>query len=113
MSSSAASASVGQAARPAPTSSGTAGQVNVPQRAAAQNAAPRPRQASASQALDLEQLSAMSGTSISMDMQFQVQGLDSATFRQKINECRKDFEAIVRRVVDDMQHQKTRTAYAQ
>lgn len=113
MSSSAASASVGQAARPAPTSSGTAGQVNVPQRAAAQNAAPRPRQASASQALDLEQLSAMSGTSISMDMQFQVQGLDSATFRKKINECRKDFEAIVRRVVDDMQHQKTRTAYAQ
>lgn len=113
MSSSAASASVGQAARPAPTSSGTAGLVNVPQRAAVQNAAPRPRQASASQTLDLEQLSAMSGTSISMDMHFQVQGLDSATFRQKIGECRKDFEAIVRRVVDDMQHQKTRTAYAQ
>lgn len=113
MSSSAASPSVGQAVRPAPSSSGTAGLVNVPQRAAAQNAAPRPRQASASQALDLEQLSAMSGTNISMDMQFQVQGLDSAVFRQKINECRKDFEAIVRRVVDDMQHQKTRTAYAQ
>ncbi|PWL59079.1 MAG: hypothetical protein DBY37_10635 [Desulfovibrionaceae bacterium] len=112
MPSSAASTSVGQAAFPVSTSSGTAGQVNVPQRAAAQNAAPRPRQASASQALDLEQLSAMSGTNISMDMQFQVQGLDSAVFRQKINECRKDFEAIVRRVVDDMQHQKTRTAYA-
>lgn len=113
MSSSAASPSVGQAVRPAPSSSGTAGLVNVPQRAAAHNAAPRSRQASASQTLDLEQLSAMSGTNISMDMQFQVQGLDSATFRQKINECRKDFEAIVRRVVDDMQHQKTRTAYAQ
>ncbi len=113
MSATAATVTVGQAARPAPTSSGTAGQVNVPQRAAAQNAAPRSRQASASQALDLEQLSAMSGTNISMDMQFQVQGLDSATFKQKIGECRKDFEAIVRRVVDDMQHQKTRTAYAQ
>ena len=113
MSSSAASPSVGQAVRPAPSSSGTAGLVNVPQRAAAHNAAPRSRQASASQRLDLEQLSPMAGTNISMDMQFQVQGLDSAVFRQKINECRKDFEAIVRRVVDDMQHQKTRTAYAQ
>ncbi len=106
-------ATVGQAARPAQAPSGTAGKTTVPQRAAAQNAAPRPRQASASQTLDLEQLSAMSGTNISMDMQFQVQGLDSATFKQKIGECRKDFEAIVRRVVDDMQHQKTRTAYAQ
>ena len=113
MSSSAASPSVGQAVRPAPSFSGTAGLVNVPQRAAAHNAAPRSRQASASQTLDLEQLSAMSGTNISMDMQFQVQGLDSATFKQKIGECRKDFEAIVRRVVDDMQHQKARTAYAQ
>lgn len=106
-------ATVGQAARPAQAPSGTAGKTTVPQRAAAQNAAPRPRQASASQALDLEQLSAMSGTNISMDMHFQVQGLDAATFRQKISECRKDFEALVRRVVEDMQHQKARTAYAQ
>ncbi len=107
-----AAGTVGQAALPVPTSSGTAGQVNVPQRAVPDAARPS-RQSSSAQALDLGQLSAMSGTSISMDMQFQVQGLDSATFRQKINECRKDFEAIVRRVVDDMQHQKARTAYAQ
>ena len=113
MFSSAASASVGQTVRPAPSSSGTAGLVNVPQRAAASRAASGSLQASAAQALDLGQFSAMSGTNISMDMQFQVQGLDSTTFKQKIGECRKDFEAIVRRVVDDMQHQKARTAYAQ
>lgn len=110
---SSAPATVGQAARPAQAPSGTAGKTTVPQRATTSRAAPRPRQASASQALDPEQLSAMSGTNISMDMHFQVQGLDAATFRQKISECRKDFEAIVRRVVEDMQHQKARTAYAQ
>lgn len=106
---SSAPATVGQTARPTPAPSGTAGRANVPQRAAKA----RPRQASAAHAPDLAQLSAMSGTNISMDMHFQVQGLDAATFRQKISECRKDFEAIVRRVVEDMQHQKARTAYAQ
>lgn len=102
---------VGQTARPTPAPSGTAGRANVPQRAA--KAASRPRQASPAHAPDLARLAAMSGSNISMDMQFQVQGLDAATFKQKINECRADFEAIVRRVVEDMQHQKARTAYAQ
>ena len=93
---------VGQTARPTPAPSGTAGRANVPQRAA--KAASRPRQASPAQAPDLARLAAMSGANISMDMQFQVQGLDAATFKQKISECRADFEAIVRRVVEDMQH---------
>lgn len=67
-------------------------------------------------AADLAALNALpgaGGTDIRMEMNFQVQGLDAATFKQKMKDCQKDFEALVRRVVDDMQHQKTRTAYAQ
>lgn len=86
----------------------------VPQRGAAErNAAQKVDRQSVGAGMNLESLAGMGGTSISMDMQFQVQGLDGTVFRQKIQECRKDFESIVRRVVEEMQHQKTRTAYAQ
>ena len=48
---------------------------------------------------------------VTVPMAFQVQGLDMKVFRQKIGECRGDFESIVRRVVADMQHQQARVSY--
>lgn len=84
----------------------------VPQRASDESRKPRKPPHGAE---ELSALNAMGGANgdIRMEMNFQVQGLDAATFKQKMKDCQKDFEALVRRVVDDMQHQKTRTAYAQ
>ncbi len=102
-----------QQARPASVPSGMAAAPIVPQRAAAERASAQRASRHPPSGADMAALSGLGGTNISMDMQFQVQGLDVTVFRQKIQECRKDFEALVRRIVDDMQHQKTRTAYAQ
>lgn len=48
---------------------------------------------------------------ISIPMQFDVRGLDKAEFSRKVQECRSEFEKIIKRVVADMEHQKARVAY--
>ncbi|MDL2279067.1 phage tail tape measure protein [Desulfovibrio sp. OttesenSCG-928-G11] len=53
-----------------------------------------------------------SETNISLSMNFDVKGLDEGEFRKKIEGYRSDFEKIVKRVVGDMEHNKTRLAYA-
>ncbi|MDE7064979.1 MAG: hypothetical protein K2O70_05840, partial [Desulfovibrionaceae bacterium] len=85
----------------------------VPQRAEREAGHSRSRKSVNEPVPGLSDLNAQGGTSVTVPMTFTVYGLDAATFRQKMKECTSDFEAIVRRVVADMQHQKTRTAYAQ
>lgn len=48
---------------------------------------------------------------ISIPMQFDVRGLDKAEFSRKVQECRSEFEKIIKRVVADMEHQKARVSY--
>lgn len=93
-----------------PAASPSAAPISSPQTSSAQEHYAPARSASASAPAPPSQPQATINQ-FSIPMRFDVKGLDGTEFSRKMQECRLEFEKIIKRVVADMEHQKARLGY--